>query len=278
MCRWLERDPAGYQDGPSLYSYLGRNPMAGTDPYGLHLQSIRSLVTARKLLRRSYPHRELPPGVYWGTRDLAGPPLGNHHYLLIVLAHQSEDPEGWATRISPTQHGFILAGFKGEQRKNEADGMLVHQLNAIDDLTAVKEYLGPPSDRVPILGWEAELRRVEPPSGMDQQQFVETLVERTQAYVRNSNREAVRYRLGFRIGGGCNCATWVDGLLRSAGVSARDRLNAGEFHGVDWGEENGHLLERQFGWAPGVLGGSPRAPVPSSPNPSPRPAVAPRYH
>jgi hypothetical protein len=36
MCRWLERDPAGYQDGPSLYSYLGRNPMAGTDPYGLY--------------------------------------------------------------------------------------------------------------------------------------------------------------------------------------------------------------------------------------------------
>jgi hypothetical protein len=35
MARWLERDPAGYQDGPSLYSYLGRNPMAGTDPYGL---------------------------------------------------------------------------------------------------------------------------------------------------------------------------------------------------------------------------------------------------
>jgi hypothetical protein len=40
MCRWLERDPAGYQDGPSLYSYLGRNPMAGTDPYGLALHSV----------------------------------------------------------------------------------------------------------------------------------------------------------------------------------------------------------------------------------------------
>ena len=37
MGRWLERDHAGYQDGPSLYSYLGRNPMAGTDPYGLFL-------------------------------------------------------------------------------------------------------------------------------------------------------------------------------------------------------------------------------------------------
>jgi hypothetical protein len=34
MCRWLERDLAGYQDGPSLYSSLGRNPMAGTDPTG----------------------------------------------------------------------------------------------------------------------------------------------------------------------------------------------------------------------------------------------------
>ena len=40
MCRWLERDPAGYQDGPSLYSYLGRNPMAGTDPYGLFLTNL----------------------------------------------------------------------------------------------------------------------------------------------------------------------------------------------------------------------------------------------
>jgi len=42
MCRWLERDPAGYQDGPSLYSYLGRNPMAGLDPWGLQDISGRS--------------------------------------------------------------------------------------------------------------------------------------------------------------------------------------------------------------------------------------------
>jgi hypothetical protein len=42
MCRWLERDPAGYQDGPSLYSYLGRNPMAGTDPSGLQSEEEKS--------------------------------------------------------------------------------------------------------------------------------------------------------------------------------------------------------------------------------------------
>jgi RHS repeat-associated protein len=35
MARWLERDPAGYVDGPSLYAYLGRSPVDGVDPLGL---------------------------------------------------------------------------------------------------------------------------------------------------------------------------------------------------------------------------------------------------
>jgi hypothetical protein len=35
MARWLERDPAGYVDGPSLYGYLGRSPVDGIDPSGL---------------------------------------------------------------------------------------------------------------------------------------------------------------------------------------------------------------------------------------------------
>ena len=46
MCRWLERDPAGYQDGPSLYSYLGRNPMAGTDPSGQFANLIGAAIGA----------------------------------------------------------------------------------------------------------------------------------------------------------------------------------------------------------------------------------------
>ena len=52
MCRWLERDPAGYQDGPSLYSYLGRNPMAGTDPYGLALYSVSGDSRAGRAIKR----------------------------------------------------------------------------------------------------------------------------------------------------------------------------------------------------------------------------------
>ncbi len=35
VARWLERDPAGYADGPSLYGYLGRSPIDSSDPLGL---------------------------------------------------------------------------------------------------------------------------------------------------------------------------------------------------------------------------------------------------
>jgi hypothetical protein len=63
MCRWLERDPAGYQDGPSLYSYLGRNPMAGTDPYGLFYSGSGITVIAPDQIRPPVPAHELvqPP-------------------------------------------------------------------------------------------------------------------------------------------------------------------------------------------------------------------------
>jgi hypothetical protein len=64
MCRWLERDPAGYQDGPSLYSYLGRNPMAGTDPYGLFYSGSGITVIAPDQIRPPLGAGELvnPPG------------------------------------------------------------------------------------------------------------------------------------------------------------------------------------------------------------------------
>ena len=63
MCRWLERDPAGYQDGPSLYSYLGRNPMAGTDPFGLFYSGSGITVIAPDQIRPPVPAHELvqPP-------------------------------------------------------------------------------------------------------------------------------------------------------------------------------------------------------------------------
>jgi hypothetical protein len=74
MCRWLERDPAGYQDGPSLYSYLGRNPMAGTDPYGLFYSGSGITVIAPDQIRPPVGASELvnPPG--YGLRPTLLPP------------------------------------------------------------------------------------------------------------------------------------------------------------------------------------------------------------
>jgi len=34
LARWLTRDPAGMKDGLNMYSYVGRNPIIKTDPYG----------------------------------------------------------------------------------------------------------------------------------------------------------------------------------------------------------------------------------------------------
>jgi hypothetical protein len=63
MARWVERDPAGYQDGPSLYSYLGRNPMAGTDPYGLESQVLMlQVIRALELQKRAQGRIRFTPG------------------------------------------------------------------------------------------------------------------------------------------------------------------------------------------------------------------------
>jgi hypothetical protein len=83
MCRWLERDPAGYQDGPSLYSYLGRNPMAGTDPFGLFYSGSGITVIAPDQIRPPVGASELvnPPG--YGLRPTLLPPgmPGNNEVL-----------------------------------------------------------------------------------------------------------------------------------------------------------------------------------------------------
>ena len=33
--RWMQRDPAGYVDGMSLYEYVAGDPIGGIDPWGL---------------------------------------------------------------------------------------------------------------------------------------------------------------------------------------------------------------------------------------------------
>lgn len=42
-----------------------------------------------------------------------------------------------------------------------------------------------------------------------------------------------------------NCAAWVNGLLKSVGISREDRVRLGEFWGIDWAEES-NVFDKYF--------------------------------
>ena len=137
MCRWLERDPAGYQDGPSLYSYLGRNPMAGTDPYGLFYSGSGITVLGPEQIRPPVGAGELvnPPG--YGLRPALLPPdMPGHNEVLAWVEALSAIARTNAER--GVDHGGGFAGllelsmaFYLGAREGERDGALL----ILDNLT-----------------------------------------------------------------------------------------------------------------------------------------------
>jgi RHS repeat-associated protein len=137
MCRWLERDPAGYQDGPSLYSYLGRNPMAGTDPYGLFYSGSGITVLGPEQIRPPVGAGELvnPPG--YGLRPALLPPdMPGHNEVLAWVEALSAIARTNAER--GVDHGGGFAGllelsiaFYLGAKEGEADGALL----ILDNLT-----------------------------------------------------------------------------------------------------------------------------------------------
>jgi RHS repeat-associated protein len=109
MCRWLERDPAGYQDGPSLYSYLGRNPMAGTDPYGLFYSGSGITVIGPDQIRPPVGANELvnPPG--YGLRPtLLAPDMPGYNEVVAWVEALSAVAKSNADR--GVNHGGGIVG------------------------------------------------------------------------------------------------------------------------------------------------------------------------
>ena len=109
MCRWLERDPAGYQDGPSLYSYLGRNPMAGTDPYGLFYSGSGITVLGPDQIRPPVGAGELvnPPG--YGLRPtLLAPDMPGYNEVVAWVEALSAVAKSNAER--GVNHGGGIVG------------------------------------------------------------------------------------------------------------------------------------------------------------------------
>jgi len=132
MCRWLERDPAGYQDGPSLYSYLGRNPMAGTDPYGLSFagaggaeepgrRRVRTLLPKPGSgLRRSMVGADHPAAIRQRAEDER---LSRcRHPSAGTLSNHWNDPDsfaGWLDTASHMDAHETLEALKGDNPFHE---------------------------------------------------------------------------------------------------------------------------------------------------------------
>ena len=66
--------------------------------------------------------------------------------------------------------------------------------------------------------------------------FRELVIQLTTNFASKAN---IRYSLLD-----ANCAAWVNTLFKVAGVSETDREKAGEFFGIDWGEED--LIPESF--------------------------------
>lgn len=161
--------------------------------------------------------------VYWSARDLAGPPVGNHHFILIYV-----DPIYGLPPFSVLEEKgkrFVTLG------AFNVGGNLEFIANETSDVTSVREEIDTKKR-----GWFSDLdlekNRVSSPLASDQK-FAETLVKQALAFKIKSQSKKIKYTLTKQ-----NCSAWVNIMFKVAGVTENNRKSLGEFNGFDWGEED----------------------------------------
>ncbi len=176
--------------------------------------------------------------VYWTARDLdhwTG--VGNHHFILIVLA--AGDNLAYPAMDENGRRFVTLGAFK-----KPVGGMnrLIFEHNNDADVKSVREFIDPDKH---TKWWKSdfdlERHRVSPPGKLSGLGFAQKCVQLAKTYKTNEIMNPVRYTALDD-----NCAAWVNCLLEAARVPYTIRLQAGEFWGVDWGEEDrriAHLFQ-----------------------------------
>lgn len=204
--RWASEDPIGFAArDANIYRYVANMTTMAVDPNGLK--------------------------VYWGVRDLDGVPIGNHGFIVIV----PDDPSAFANDpnmvgLYDGKTGTTLGGHKSNTdclvgiRNQKADIASVREHNDRDRYSKRAN-----SDKYKS-GWSYEEHEVKPPSGMSDTDFIRQLIDASENY---NTHSPPAYTLP-----NANCHTWVNTLLKSAGVPESARNAAGEFGGIDWGEED----------------------------------------
>lgn len=174
---------------------------------------------------------KLSEGVYWCARDLDRLPIGNHHFILLICPDITALFDGKSPLIEDTPNGtvyfYTVGAFKGAPGIPD---LLKAIVNEGSDVKSVREYVDPDQHTDPLTpDLDLEPHLVKPPSGS----------------VSNFRNEVIRLSVNFASKGEIkyslideNCAAWINTLFAIAGVSDADRKEAGEFSGIDWGEED----------------------------------------
>lgn len=162
--------------------------------------------------------------VYWASRDLAGMPWGNHQFILITIP-QSYHLTSILMQTEGELKFITLGAFKSD------NGNLIFKANEPNDILSVRETLNPS-----LQSWYSDFdmsqQRVKAPDG-GELAFAIKLIELALKYSNNTYYSPIPYSLVDQ-----NCAAWVNSVFKAAGVSLDNRLSAGEFSGIDWGEED----------------------------------------
>ena len=113
------------------------------------------------------------------------------------------------------------------------NGRLKYEFNNDADVLAVREFIDP-AEHVSAWSADFDLARNEVTApGKDGITLAREIQRYANRYFINEGANRIDYSLLDE-----NCSAWANSILKKAGVSAADRLKAGEFFGIDWGEED----------------------------------------
>lgn len=161
--------------------------------------------------------------VYWAARDLDGPPWGNHQFLAIYL-DSNESLKQTKAEVEKSKKFATLGGHV--KNKN-----MIFIPNQTADVQSVREVINPKKAGF-WSDYDMEKHKVTPPSGGGWS-FACLCEDLAYKYKKNVAASPLKYDLWD-----ANCASWVNTLLKVAGITKQSRIKLGEFSGIDWGEED----------------------------------------
>ena len=223
--RFLSRDSIEEQGGLNLYAFVGNQCLFLSDQLGLE--------------------------VCWATRDLESFFLGNHHFLMFIFDNEKSIPKNFGVtpveikcdndKCKPSKWVAVLS-LHGQAKGKKTDlnrGAILVGKNYKIDIEAYREHYCK-NTKWYLSDLDYQGKTVPTPSGMSDVEFMQKIVNAYETFKKNIESNPPKYGLCST-----NCAAWVNGLLKSVGISREDRVRLGEFWGIDWAEES-NVFDKYF--------------------------------